>query len=335
MVNERFDKFINFYKTKQIKTLERYIYILSKIPESVFTSIRTKEDLSKLQTFFINSESSGGFSFMKNYKIVYYAIKLYLNFQNKKEIATYLDKNLMPKGKKTVTFKHLEPDVINRIIDNAKYTLAYKKQLDNYTRTYKDKWAIVLKPKQEADRDTLFIKFLWRTGTRCSEALAVKFIDINLEKKLIKILGKGGKTREALITQELIDELKIFCRENNIDEYSLMFNFLNTASRTEKMNHDMELFGDKKGKKIYMDIRKLGLAESMIKKVGKFCEQNKIITPHQVRHSLAYLLHHNNVPLDRIQQVLGHSNIATTQIYAQTTIEDVREDYNRIQNGLS
>ena len=91
----------------------------------------------------------------------------------------------------------------------------------------------------------------------------------------------------------------------------------------------IERFGDSEGAKLYKLFRQIEKAEHMIKRIGKICEMKKTVTPHQMRHSLAMLLKKKGTELDKIQVVLGHSNITTTQQYAITTVDDVKKDYRK------
>lgn len=146
--------------------------------------------------------------------------------------------------------------------------------------------------------------------------------------------GKGGYIAEALITKELIDELRIFCRKYEIKENDLLFDFKFKINNEHKMYKDfINKFGEVLGKKLYIDLKTLKKAEYMIYKVGKIVTHSKNITPHQLRHSLAMLLKKNDVALDKIQQILRHSSITTTQIYAKTTIEDAKDDYSSIMKN--
>lgn len=339
-MNQRFAEYIKFNKNLESRTLERYIYILEKIPEEVFNSIKTKDDVFKLRVWIDEHDGRDGYSFRTNGHLTKYAIRSYLKFLNKVDILPYLTLLNLHTKKRSKDFKHWPADIITMIINKAKYKVTYLTQVRDDVLpidTFKDKWAVIPKEPFSGDRDTLFIKFLFQTGARCREALLVTYDAIDKKRRRVVLKGKGGYSREALVTQELLNDIEIYLQRWKIGRRKRLFDFNPEIDKdSKKLAEYINHFGEKDGKALYMEIRQITKAEYMVERVGKLCMQsNRTVTPHQMRHSLAMLLRGQHVPLDEIQKVLGHSDISTTQIYAKTTLEDVEAKYNDVLGAKS
>ena len=144
-------------------------------------------------------------------------------------------------------------------------------------------------------RDRLIVQMLYVSGLRVSELVA---LDIDsIEENKIKVLqGKGGKDRITYIdTSTLI--------------------LLNEYISSRKSNNSA-LFNNKYGKRI--NIRSI---ERLIKKLAIKAAINKKVTPHTLRHSFATHMLQNKANIVVIKDLLGHSNLATTQIYTNLTDE--------------
>lgn len=145
-------------------------------------------------------------------------------------------------------------------------------------------------------RDIAVLELLFASGMRVSELSNLKSCNINISKGYVKIKGKGNKERIIPIPHnETIEALKQY----------------------------RDLFSDKIDKEGYFFINRLDQKLSdqsirlMINKHTKKLNLDQHITPHMFRHSVATLLLENGVDIRYIQNILGHSTITTTQIYAQ------------------
>jgi integrase/recombinase XerD len=145
-------------------------------------------------------------------------------------------------------------------------------------------------------RDSALIAMLYATGLRASEIIKLKISDIDLSHGFLRTLGKGSKERLIPInesTQKII-------------------NFYITNARERLLNNH---------ESIYLFIRKNGLALSrqslwkIIKKYAQLAGLKTDISPHQLRHSFATHLLEGGINLRALQILLGHSDLATTEIY--------------------
>lgn len=145
-------------------------------------------------------------------------------------------------------------------------------------------------------RDKALLELLYATGLRVSEAAGLRPGDINFEMGFVRALGKGNKERVVPIGKPAQEALRRYLerarpRLLNGKEVSQLFINKNGAPLTRKG--------------IWLLVRRMILAAGISKRV----------TPHTLRHSFATHLLQNGADLRVIQQMLGHADIATTQIY--------------------
>ena len=158
-------------------------------------------------------------------------------------------------------------------------------------------------------RNKAMLELLYGTGLRISEMLDLKLGDIDFENCIVRCFGKGSKERIVPIGEYIIDSLTSYL--NNGRNYLL-----------NKKKVSDYLFLNKNGSRIsrfsFFKIIKKLLREKDIK---------KDISPHSLRHSFATHMLENGADLRSIQELLGHSDIATTRIYTHITNKKVQNDY--------
>jgi len=154
-------------------------------------------------------------------------------------------------------------------------------------------------------RDLTILEMLYSTGVRVSELVNIKIEDIDFNEKTIKILGKGNKERIVLYSKVL---------SNYLDDYLI-------KRSTFKPNHNY-LFINKFGNKL--TDRGIRLIIDNILKKGAV---NFHISPHMIRHTFATHLLDNGADLKCVQELLGHKNLSSTQIYTHISNEHLRKVY--------
>tara|TARA_Y100001968_G_scaffold38716_1_gene29549 strand:- start:421 stop:1287 length:867 start_codon:yes stop_codon:yes gene_type:complete len=160
---------------------------------------------------------------------------------------------------------------------------------------------IEFKDTFEGKRDKLILEFFYATGVRLSEIINIKVHDINFEKSYVKVLGKRNKERLVPLTLKLSKEIKLF-----IFKYELKDNLFVNLKR-KKMYH----------KEIYrLVVKYINLISTISKK-----------SPHVLRHTFATHMLNNGADINAIKELLGHTSLATTQIYAQNSIEKLKQVY--------
>ena len=167
-------------------------------------------------------------------------------------------------------------------------------------------------------RDKSILELLFSTGLRVSELVSLNRDKINLETREFGVIGKGGKSRIVFLTKQAC----LF-----LDRY--------LKSRTD---HYRPLFIRMSGKKdITVNDEALRLtARSVQRLVKQYVKQAKLpvdATPHTLRHSMATDLLRAGADLRSIQELLGHKNIVTTQIYTHVTNARLREIHEKYHSG--
>lgn len=157
-------------------------------------------------------------------------------------------------------------------------------------------------------RNKAMLELMYSSGLRVSELIDLKLSNINLENGYVRCMGKGKKERIVPIGEIALDYLKIY-----INEYRSMM---------LKGYYTENIFLNNHGK----NITRQGFF-LIIKSIAKEKEIDKNITPHMLRHSFATHLLNNGADLRTIQEMLGHSNISTTQIYTNISSDILKENY--------
>ena len=163
----------------------------------------------------------------------------------------------------------------------------------------------------EGRRDASILELLYATGLRVSEMVALNVQDIDFEEGFIRTWGKGSKERIVYVYPEALANVRAYIGGARV-----------------------ELLGNKRGETaLYVNQRGERLTRqwvwNILKASAKKAGIDTKITPHTLRHSFATHLLQNGASLRHVQELLGHSNISTTQVYTHLTNSHVREEYER------
>jgi len=156
-------------------------------------------------------------------------------------------------------------------------------------------------------RDKAMLEVLYATGMRVSELISLKVKDINLGLEFISCEGKS-KTRVIPIGSKAIDALSLYLKS--------------ARDKLIKENNETTLFVNCNGR----PMTRQGFWK-IIKEYAKKAGITSEITPHTLRHSFAVHLVENGADLQSIQEMLGHSDISTTQMYAKLTKSKLKDVY--------
>ena len=158
-------------------------------------------------------------------------------------------------------------------------------------------------------RNKAMLELMYGTGLRVSEIVNLSLNDIDMTNCLIRIMGKGSKEREI-----------------PLGEYSIYYlkEYLNLRGTMLKNKYCDKLFLNNHGQ----GMTRQGFFKNL-KQLLKEKGLNQNISPHTLRHSFATHLLNHGADLRSIQEMLGHSDIATTKIYTHISNEKVIDDYNK------
>jgi integrase/recombinase XerD len=165
-------------------------------------------------------------------------------------------------------------------------------------------------PKKFNDiRNKAMIEMLYATGLRVSELVNLTFDQIDLGNRFIRVIGKGGKERIVLLNKKSVDALKEWIK-------------IRDKKFTGKISaeYDKFIFLSKLGK----PISRIDFWEQL-KNYVRNAGISKNVSPHTLRHSFATHMLKYGADLRVVQELLGHSDISTTQIYTQVDRQHLKE----------
>ena len=157
-------------------------------------------------------------------------------------------------------------------------------------------------------RDKAFMELFYSSGLRLSELCHLNLMDIMLDQALVRVTGKGNKTREVPIGRMAISALRDWLRQRN----------------TLKLVDAEAVFISKWGKRIN--------PRTIQQRVQHWAKRQGLdvnISPHMLRHSFASHLLESSGELRSIQELLGHANISTTQIYTHLDFQHLAKVYDQ------
>ena len=192
-----------------------------------------------------------------------------------------------------------------------------EKKLPEYLTIEEVDRILNINPTKPIDyRNIAMLETIYATGMRASELVNLKISNIDFNDCIIRVFGKGSKERIVPINDASKNALEVYIRDyrnfllkSKTSEYVFINNFGGSISR-----------------------------QGFFKIIKKVCNENginKCVSPHTLRHSFATHLLNNGADLRVIQELLGHSNLTTTQIYSHLANEKVIADYqNHPRNKL-
>ncbi|MDN6435869.1 site-specific tyrosine recombinase XerD [Lentilactobacillus parabuchneri] len=160
-------------------------------------------------------------------------------------------------------------------------------------------------------RDRAILETLYATGLRVSELVNLKLGDLHLPMNLLQTIGKGDKERIIPISDVAVDWLNRYLTTTRV------------ALLDGKPNTEF-VFLNAHGRQLTRQAIWL-----MIKKYVNQAGIKRHVTPHTLRHSFATHLLENGADLRIVQELLGHSDISTTQIYTHVSHQHLTEVYNK------
>ena len=237
------------------------------------------------------------------------------NDVTKDHISSYLSKNMKEKEasscrRKMVSIKGLfeymfDNDILKDDITSSLESIRVEKKLPSVLNVEEIKSLLSVIPSDGMGlRDLAMFEVIYGAGLRVSELINLKVSDLYLKENLIKVYGKGSKERMVPL---------------NIDACYCLIDYFNKRY----------VFLNKYGKKISRQA-----FNQMVDKYAIKAGISKKVHPHIFRHSFATHLLENGADLRIIQSLLGHSDIATTQVYTHVSTASLKENYDKFHQQI-
>lgn len=288
-------------KGRALKTIENYNHYLTRFLEQ--TQVKKASDITepvvREYRLWLNRQSTGnnratGQTLSKKTQNYYMiALRAFLKYLAKKGIPS-----LSPEA---IDLAKVPERIIDFITDAELMRL-----LDAPGKTIDSK-------DVKALRDKAILELLFSTGLRVSELCALTS-DLDLTRDEFSIRGKGGKVRVVFLSEEAKDAVKKYLKARK-DMSDALFVQIGKQGRAKA---DTPLTRRS--------------VERIVKHYAIKAGISKKVTPHVIRHSFATDLLGNGADLRSVQMLLGHANIATTQIYTHVTDKGLRETHKKFHS---
>ncbi len=162
----------------------------------------------------------------------------------------------------------------------------------------------------EARRDRAMLELLYATGLRVTELVSLDVDDVNMSGPYVRCMGKGSKERTIPIHEQAAGAVTDYLNEGR--------------AVLVKARKENALFVNRRGERLTRQGFWL-----ILKQYAKEANITSPVTPHTLRHSFATHMLRGGAPLRNVQELLGHANISTTQVYTQIANEHVRQVYEK------
>ncbi|MGH7203786.1 MAG: tyrosine-type recombinase/integrase [Candidatus Levyibacteriota bacterium] len=172
--------------------------------------------------------------------------------------------------------------------------------------------------KEEGVRDRTILELLFSTGLRVSELVKLNHEQINIERREFGVVGKGGRARVVFISDRAAEWIARYVGMR-VDVFKPLF-----------IRYSGAVIEEDNGEKMRLTVRSV---ERIVKKYTQMAKLPVDATVHTLRHSFATDLLTNGADLRSVQEMLGHKNIATTQIYTHVTNKQLRDVHKAFHSG--
>jgi site-specific recombinase XerD len=270
------------------------IWFTKNVPQMNISNL----DLStvrKYRVFLANREDAKGMT-LKRVTQNYYVIALrsFLRFLIKNDHPTLEPSKIDLPKTESRSLKYLEREQIDRLV------------------------TLIDTSKEEGIRDRAIFELLFSTGLRVSELVKLNHNQINLDRREFGVVGKGGRARVVFVSDRAAKWIAMYLAKRK-DVFKPLF-----------IRYSGKIIEENGGEKMRLTARSI---ERIVKKYVRSARLPVDATVHTLRHSFATDLLTNGADIRSVQEMLGHKNIATTQIYTHVTNKQLRDVHKAFHSG--
>lgn len=167
-------------------------------------------------------------------------------------------------------------------------------------------------------RDKAILELLFSTGLRVSELCALSQEDVDLSRDEFSVRGKGDKVRVVFLSDTAKDAVRAYLKERRDFDDAMFIQYGKKMKKDEVKNKDLRLTPRS--------------VQRILKRYATIAGITRKVTPHVIRHSFATDLLSNGADLRSVQALLGHANIATTQVYTHVTDKHLRDIHKKFHS---
>ena len=256
----------------------------------------TLDHLKKYRVFlsrFVNTEKQTLSRTTQSYHII--ALRSFFKWLIKRDIEVLAPEKIdLPKGE-SQSLKFLNTEQIERLLSQP------------------------LPSSTTGLRDKAILEVLFSTGLRVSELVSLNREQIDLDRREFGVIGKGRKPRVVFLSASAVKWVERYLTERDDNWKPLYIRYSRGKADITSDGAEMRL-----------------TVRSVQRIVDKYCRKAPLpvkISPHGIRHSFATDLLINGAGLRDVQEMLGHKNISTTQIYTHVTRQELKKAYDKFHSG--
>lgn len=283
-------------------------YLLNERQYSALTIQAYQHDIEEFERFLL---SSGGLNFES---IAYQDVRLFLAYLTEKQLSrTTIARKLSSLRsffKYAIQQKWIESNPMELIQYNSK-----KQRLPDFF--YESEINTIIQAAERdvhpsAIRNVAILELLYATGMRVSECCQLKLSQIDFNIQMIRVIGKGNKERIVPVGDQAIAAISAYQEELRENLMSLIPN----------SPYSDYLFLSDKGKPLTA-----AQVRAILNRIVEYQGSNLKIHPHKLRHTFATHLLNNGADMRSVQELLGHVDLSSTQIYTHVTKDKLRQTY--------
>ncbi|HEY5587453.1 MAG TPA: site-specific tyrosine recombinase/integron integrase [Candidatus Paceibacterota bacterium] len=303
-LKREFLEHVEIEKGNSLKTVSNYNYYISRFFE--FAKIDEPKEITdeKIREFrlFLNrqpgaktkGQQSGTLKKnTQNYHLI--AIRTFLKYLMKRGITSLSPERIDLAKIKERSLDLISSNELNRLLKAPLTLIATDKKFDNQMKL----------------RDKAILELFFSTGLRLSELCSINR-DLDLSKDEFSIRGKGEKVRVVFLSDSAKDSIREYLKSRKDMDESLFVQYSHNGGKGNRLTPRS--------------------IERIVKYYAIVAGISKKVTPHIIRHSFATDLLSNGADIRSVQMMLGHANIATTQIYTHITDKQLKDVHKKFHS---